>query len=68
MKDKEPRSKLAEYPELYRATMNCRIASDALDGRIKCPEGAQKTEYALYCLAHAIEDIALALMKEKSGA
>ena len=54
-------------PALYRAITSCRVGRDALDGTFPPPQMATPTEYALYNLLHAIEDIATALA-EKEGA
>ena len=53
---------LVRHPGLYRAQLFCRIGCDALEGKTKPPCGATPTEYALYNLLHAVEEIATAMM------
>jgi len=42
----------------YRAGLNCAVAKDVLSGKTPVPAGATRTEYSLYCLASAIEELA----------
>ena len=56
------RDLLKKYPELYGATLNARVAQDALNGA-EPPHGCSRTEYAIYALSRAIEDIARGLIK-----
>jgi len=56
------RDLLARHPGLYRAQLFCRIGRDALEGKTKPPCGTTPTEYALYNLLHAVEEIATAMM------
>lgn len=46
---------------LYRVSLNCKIGRDALEG-IEAPiQGVTASQYALFCLLHAVEDIAKAM-------
>jgi hypothetical protein len=54
---------LKRVPELYRAALMCRIGRDVLEGTITPPPGTSQTEYALFNLLHAVEDIAEHLAK-----
>jgi hypothetical protein len=51
--------------ELYRAGLSCSIAKRALDDGKEIPPGVSRSEYALYNLVCAVEDIALHLGKTK---
>jgi len=53
---------LVLHPGLYRAQLSCRIGRDALEGKTKPPCGTTPTEYALYNLLHAVDEIATAMM------
>ena len=53
---------LVRHPGLYRAKLSCRIGRDALEGKSRPPEFVTPTEYAIYNLLHAMEEIADALM------
>jgi len=55
--------KLKRAPELYRAVLSCRVGRDVLEGTKTCPAGTSQTEYALFNLLHAVEDIAEHLAK-----
>ena len=46
---------------LYRVKLNCKIGQEVLNGNTKPPDGVGRTEYALYNLLHAVEDIATAI-------
>jgi len=64
---KEPRNRvgsreLVRHPGLYRAKLSCRIGRDAIEGKTRPPEGCTSTEYALFNMLHAIEEIADALL------
>ena len=54
-------SDLVRHPGLYRAKLNCKIGRDALEGR-KRDLPCDPYDYALFCLLHAIEEIADAMM------
>ena len=54
---------LQRVPELYRAALSCRVGRDVLEGTKTCPVGTSQTEYALFNLLHAVEDIAEHLAK-----
>jgi hypothetical protein len=54
-------SELNTTPELYRAKLSCKIGRDIISGEAQPPPYLSKTEYALFNLFHAIEDIALHL-------
>ena len=58
------KQKFNKYPELYRATLSCKIGRDAIE-RKNVPDGTSAQDYAIFNLLHAIEDIAKHLMKEK---
>lgn len=42
----------------YRAKLNCAVGQKALDGLTDPPDGVSRTEYALYCLLSAVEELA----------
>ena len=46
--------------ELYRCKLHCKLARDVIDkgGEGTLPPGTPCVEYALFLLAHAIEEIA----------
>jgi hypothetical protein len=46
---------------LYRARLSCKIARDGIEGKCKSMGGADRIEWTLYNLAHAIEEIARAM-------
>ena len=50
---------------LYRAGAACRIGMDILNGKTPPPDGSSVTQYALYNLLHAVEDIAEAMKESK---
>jgi hypothetical protein len=56
---------LKRVPELYRAWLSCGIGAETLEG-IRNPriEGVSPTDYALFCLLQAVEQIAEHLAKE----
>ena len=55
------------HPGLYRAQLSCRIARDAIEGkRHQAPPYCTATEYALFNLAHAVEEIATAMLEERT--
>lgn len=56
---KKPKTKL-EWA-LYRAKLNCRCGRDALTGKTGQIDGVLALEYALFCMFHALEEIALAM-------
>jgi len=56
-----PKDMIRSNPALCRAIISCRVGRDAMDGTLPPPQMATPTEYALYNLLHAIEDIATAL-------
>jgi hypothetical protein len=43
---------------LYRAIMSCRLGCDALDGKINTPIGVSQTEWAVYNMLKAVEELA----------
>jgi hypothetical protein len=45
----------------YRAKLSCRIGRDVIEGQTTAPGGISRTEYAIYNLLHAVEEIADAL-------
>lgn len=70
MKTKNPKTSNAKPKTprgwaLYRIGLNCSLGKQALDGEAQVPECCNKTDYALYCLLNAIEDIAVAMKEEK---
>ena len=46
---------------LYRAGLNCKIGRDAIEGKNRPPDGVQPLEYAVFCLLHAVEDLAVGM-------
>jgi hypothetical protein len=47
---------------LYRVKLSCKIGRDALEGKTKLPCGTTPTDYAIFNLLHAVEEIASAMM------
>lgn len=58
---------MVRHPGLYRAQLSCRIARDVLDGKTAAPAYVSHMEWAMYNLLHAVEEIATAMMPERSG-
>ena len=56
-----PADELKRNAALYRVKLHCKIGRAALDG--KAPPGllCSNQEYAVFCLLHAVEDLALAM-------
>lgn len=52
---------LAHHPGLYRATLSCRIGCAAIEGTSEPPSGVRPSDYALFNLIKAVEEIAVAL-------
>ncbi len=50
---------------LYRVKAHCKIGRDALEGK-GIVQGHDKTEYAFFCLLHAVEEIAEAMREDDS--
>lgn len=61
MKTNKPKTN--RQMSLYRAKLNCKIARDAIEGTLRnpIPQGVSPSEYALFCISHAIEEIADAM-------
>ena len=56
---------LPKHLELYRARLHCKIARDALDGTGHPSDNEiPPMDYAIFCLSHAIEQIAAHLEKQ----
>ncbi len=55
---KKQKPKTPAHMGLYRAIMSCRIGCDALDGKINTPIGVGQTQWAVYNLLKAVEEIA----------
>ena len=53
-----------ENVELYRAQLSCAVGRNALDGSGEIPDGLTSTQWALFNLLHAVEDIAKHLEKQ----
>jgi len=49
---------------LWRCIANCRIGKAVFNGEEKLPDGCSATEYAIYLLLSAVEDLA-AYFEEK---
>lgn len=60
----KPKPQTAREWALYRVRLNCGLGKKALDGG-PVPEGCNHTDYALYCLFNAVEEIAVAMEEEK---
>jgi hypothetical protein len=58
------RDDLNRVPELYRAALSCEIGRETIEG-VRKPRiiDARPADYALYCLLHAVEEIAEHLAK-----
>jgi hypothetical protein len=52
---------------LYRAQLSCKIAKDALNGESETTLGVSPTDYALYNLLCAVEEIATALLEDREA-
>jgi hypothetical protein len=63
MKPTKRKQKPITHPGLHRAVLSCRIAREAIEKQT-APALATPMEYAVYNLAHAIEEIAEAMMKD----
>ena len=63
--NRDPVKTLRDHPGLYRAQLACGIGCDVLDGKTETPDGASCTQYALFNLLRAVEDIAGELMTIK---
>jgi hypothetical protein len=63
MTDKD---RLAANPALYRAELSCRIGKDVIEGKVRPPPGVARSDWILYHLLSAVEDLARAL-NEKEG-
>lgn len=53
--------KLPHSPEewsAYRVRLDCHLAKGVLDGKTNPPENTSRSEYALYCIASAVEELA----------
>ena len=67
-KTEKGKTKKPETPRewsTYRAKLSCRIGQDVLNGNTKPPDGVGRTEYALFNLLHAVEEIADALSQPR---
>jgi hypothetical protein len=45
----------------YRVSLSCKIGRDAIEGKTKLPDGCSPTEYAMFNLLHAVEELAKAV-------
>jgi hypothetical protein len=61
---KKPKPPPKDYT-LYRAQLSARIAMSALNGECELPADCTDVQYALYNIASAIQDIALAMEKQQ---
>ena len=61
-----PSEQLMENPSLSRARLTCALGRDVLTGTTLPPYRLSRTECAMYHLLQAVDDIALALMKDKA--
>jgi len=52
---------------LYRVKLQCKIGRDAIEGKMRLPDATSALEYSMFCLLHAVEDIALAIEMKKKG-
>lgn len=57
---------LVRHPGLYRAQLSCKIGRDVLEGKTRCPDGVQPIEWAVSNLLHAVDEIATAMMPNRS--
>ena len=57
----EPKPQTKREWALYRCKLSCKIGRDSLSEVSKPPEGYTSSEYTLYLLFHAVEELALAL-------
>lgn len=53
-------------PELYRCKLSCQLGKDVLNGKTDPPLRTSETQYALYNLLSAIEDLALFLERKEA--
>ena len=63
-RSKKPLGELARSAELYRAKLSCSIARDICAGKNEPPPPLTRQDWALFHLAHAIEDIAHAMLEK----
>ena len=59
---KKPKTKITP---LYRVQLNCKIGRDYLECKIVPPDGIPRIDYALFCMFHAIEDLAKMIEEKK---
>lgn len=50
---------------LYRAKLSCRIGKDALNGTAEVPNEVTSSDWVLYQMLCAIEDIAIAMQEAR---
>jgi hypothetical protein len=58
--------KSTKEPASYRVHLNCQVARDVIAGKTPTPEICTRTEYALFLLSHAVEELAR-MMEENNG-
>jgi hypothetical protein len=69
MKAKAKTTAKPQTPEqwaAYRATLSCKLGIDCLNGTTPPPEGLTRTDYALYNLLHALQDLATLHLPQES--
>ena len=49
----------------YRCQLSCKIGRDAIEGKITIPGRCTATEYALFNLLHAVEDLSMSIGPNK---
>jgi hypothetical protein len=56
-----PADELKRNAALYRVKLHCKLGRDALEGKGAENLPCSQQEYAVFCLLHAVEDLALAI-------
>lgn len=59
--EQEPEPQTKREWALCRCRLSCKIGRDSLSGISKPPKGYTSTEYTLYNLLYAVEELAIAL-------
>lgn len=49
------------FAALYRVSLTCKVARDALDGNLEPTVNFTPSEFALFNICHALEDLATAM-------
>lgn len=58
-------TRLHRNPALYRAELSARIGKGVIEGSANPPHGVTRTDWVLYQLLSAVEDLARGIAEEK---